>query len=190
MSKLLTEQDFVEAAKLLKVPVAAVKAVSLVESAGSGFNSDGSPKILFEGHQFYKYTKGAFASTHPTLCYPKWTKVYYCADNLQEHLRLQRACTLNRTAALMSTSWGKFQIMGFNFGLCGFNSIQSFVNAMYKNEGAHLQAFCEYVKATTLDDELRNQDWHTFARAYNGPAYMKNDYAGKLARAYKKFGGV
>ena len=44
------------------------------------------------------------------------------------------AAHLNRIAALKSASWGKFQLMGFNYKLCGFNSLQAFVNAMYKNE--------------------------------------------------------
>ena len=38
------------------------------------FLSDGRVKILFQGRKFYQYTKGAYAQSHPTICYPKWTK--------------------------------------------------------------------------------------------------------------------
>jgi hypothetical protein len=65
----LVESDFRAAAKLLKCDVAAIKAVAEVESSGNGFLSDGRVKILFEGHQFYKYTNGAYAASHPTICY-------------------------------------------------------------------------------------------------------------------------
>jgi len=44
------------------------------KSAGVGFLSDGRVKILFQGRKFYKYTKGGYAQSHPTICYPKWTK--------------------------------------------------------------------------------------------------------------------
>ena len=69
--------QFVRAAARLGCSVPAVKAVVEVESAGSGFLSSGKVKVLFEGHTFYRYTKGKSAKSHPTLCYPTWTKAYY-----------------------------------------------------------------------------------------------------------------
>lgn len=37
--------------------------------------------------------------------------------------------SIHREAALHSTSWGAFQIMGFNFALYGFHSVEDFVAA-------------------------------------------------------------
>jgi hypothetical protein len=190
---LLTEADFVAAAKLLKCDVAAIKAVAEVESAGNGFLSDGRVKILFEGHQFYKFTKGAFAQSHPTICHKKWTKVHYTkgpnADvrGAGELARLEQAMALNRSAALMSASYGKFQIMGFNFPVCGFSNVNDFYDAMKLSEGSQLQAFCSYIIGNSIDDELREHKWAGFARRYNGSEYWKNKYDQKLAAAHKKY---
>jgi hypothetical protein len=77
--------------------------------------------------------------------------------------------------------------MGFNHVQCGFNLLQSFINAMYKDEDSHLLAFTNYILSTHLDDELREQDWQGFARGYNGSAYHKNKYDEKLVAAFIKY---
>jgi hypothetical protein len=185
MSKpVLTEQDFIDAAATIGCEVAAVKAVAEVESRQKGFYDNDEPVILFERHIFSKKTNGIFDKTNPNVSNPK--PGGYGASETQ-HTRLGEAVKLNRNAALMSASWGKFQIMGFNFPLAGFNSLQEFVNAMYKSERDHLMAFVNYVIQSSLDDELRNKQWATFARKYNGPDYKKNKYDEKLAAAYKKY---
>jgi len=195
MPSLLTEADYAAAAKKLNCDIAAIKAVAEVESSGNGFLSDGRVKILFEGHQFYKYTKGAFAVSHPTLCYKKWTKKFYTtgpnADvrGAGELARLADAIALNRTAALMSASYGKFQIMGFNFAVSGFPTVDEFYESMQISEGEQLNAFCNYIKGNSIDDELRSHNWAGFAFRYNGAEYKKNQYDTKLAKAHKKYGG-
>jgi hypothetical protein len=191
--KKLNDADYKTAAEFLKCDVAAIKSVAEVESSGNGFLSDGRLKILFEGHQFYKFTKGAYATTHPTICYKKWTTAFYTkgknADirGAGELARLEEAMKLNRTAALLSASYGKFQIMGFNFAICGFVTVDSFYTTLQKSEGEHLTAFCNYIKGNCLDDELRNHEWAKFACRYNGPEYKKNKYDEKLNMAYLKY---
>ena len=189
----LVDADYEAAAKLLKCDVAAIKAVAEVESSGDGFLTDGRVKILFEGHQFYKFTKGAYAVSHPTICYRKWTKQFYTkgpnADvrGAGELTRLAEAMSLNSNAALMSASYGKFQIMGFNFGVSGFVTVDDFYNAMQVSEAEHLMAFCNYIKGNSIDDELRSHNWAGFAFRYNGAEYKKNQYDTKLAKAHKKY---
>jgi hypothetical protein len=189
----ITEDDFKNAARALRCDVAAIKAVAEVESSGNGFLSDGRVKILFEGHHFCRYTHGKYVSTHPFICYPKWTRVYYTRGKTSdirgagELERLYHAMALNRTAALLSASYGKFQIMGFNFAICGFVTVEDFYNAMQTSEGEHLNAFCNYIKGNALADELREHRWSDLARRYNGPEYKKNQYDYKLDMAYKKY---
>jgi hypothetical protein len=189
----ITESDYKVAANSLKCNVAAVKAVAEVESAGSGFLNSGKVKVLFEGHQFFKYTKGKFAKTHPTLCFPKWTREHYArgADaesrGNAEYARLEAAMRLDRSAALLSASYGRFQIMGFNFAVCGYSNVDAFFTAMSTGEKEQLLAFSAYIVGNSLDDELRGHHWDDFARKYNGPEYKKNRYAEKLAVAYARF---
>ena len=180
--KTLRECDFITAAKLLNCEVAAIKAVAEVESAGGGFLNDGKPKILFEGHEFYKRTNGKHGVSN--ISYPKWISTYY---NQNQYERLDKAAKLDRTAALESASWGKFQVMGYHWKSLGYVSLQAFINAMYSNETEHLMAFVKYVQVNGLADELRRKDWAGFARGYNGPSYAKNKYDVKMANAYKKY---
>jgi hypothetical protein len=193
MPEKLSENDFQEAATLLKCDVPAIKAVAEVESSGDGFLSDGRVKILFEGHKFYKYTKGAYAQTHPTICYKKWTKAFYTKGKTAdirgagELARLDEAIALDRNAALMSASYGKFQVMGFNFETCGFPTVEEFYAAMQVSEGEHLKAFCNFISGNSLDGALRAHNWAKLAAGYNGPAWKENKYDTKLAAAFAKY---
>ncbi len=188
-TKRLVEDDFIRVAEQLGCSVAAIKAVTEVESRGGGFDPEEFPKTLFEGHWFHKLTNGEFADSYPSLSYPKWTRQHYGKTWDQEKVRLQEACQLDREAALKSASWGMFQIMGFNHEACGFPDVQSFVNAMCESEGHQLEAFANFIVANNLAKYLINRDWAGFARRYNGPAFAENRYDVKLAAAYKKFGG-
>lgn len=189
---MITETGFVTSAQLLGVEPAVIKAVAEVESNGEGFLSDGKPKILFEPHIFWKqlrqrniqpesYTKG-----NEDILYPTWQPGKYGPISKQ-HDRLNRAIKINREAALSSSSWGRFQIMGFNCKICNCISVEKFVERMSLNEDEHLNIFVCYVKSTFLDDELRAHDWKGFARAYNGKFYFKNNYDKKLQAAYLKY---
>lgn len=199
---MLNLSDFEKAATQVSVPVANVRAVCEVEAPGGGFDDENRPRILFEAHRFSKLTGGIYDKSHPKISSPSWNRALYAtgkdanARNKGEHERLTAACMLNRNAALMSTSWGRFQILGENFGACGFDTLQDFINAMYKDEPAQLDAFVEYIKndkrkhdrtKLTMEQALRVADWASFARLYNGPAYAENQYDVKLAAAAKKY---
>lgn len=183
--KELKEEDFIKAAKIIGCEVAVIKAVAEVESAGKGFNSNNTPKILFEGHWFHKLTNGIYTNKlNSNISYPKWIRKYY---NQNQHKRLQKAVKLDRNAALMSASWGKFQIMGFNYKKCGFDTVQQFINTMYRSEADHLFAFLNYIKSRKLEKYLISKDWARFAYYYNGKGYRKNKYDTKLNKSYLKF---
>lgn len=77
-------------------------------------------------------------------------------------------------------------MMGFNWKKLGYTSLQSFINAMYDNEAAQLDAMVRYIQVFGLADELQSKNWAGFAYGYNGPAFRKNRYDEKLAMAYKK----
>jgi hypothetical protein len=61
---------------------------------------------------------------------------------------------------------------------------------MCSGVGAHLMAFVALVAfSTRMNDALRQHDWATFARLYNGAGYAANSYDMKLAAAFRKHGG-
>ncbi len=194
---MITDDDFARAAAAIGCDVAAIKAVCYVEAPRGGFLSDGTtPVILFEAQHFHRLTGGVYGNSHPGISSATWNRALYAtgkdADERgrREHQRLQEASALNRDAALQSASWGKFQIMGFNCKYCGYDSVQAFVNAMYRDEGAHLDAFVGFVKQARLDKALCERRWMDFARGYNGPSYAANQYDQKLAAAYLAAGGT
>lgn len=182
----LSEADVARAAQALGCDAATVKAVAEVESQGDGFLPNDLPKVLFEAHHFAHLTQGRYTRSHPTISSTRWNRALYARTGIGEWKRLELAISLDRDAALQSASWGRFQIMGFNHRLCGFQTVQSFVNAMYASEGRQLDAFVAYVKSRHLDDELREHRWAAFAFGYNGRSYAENHYDTKLAAAYKR----
>ena len=182
----LAESDYVKAAIILGAETAAIKAIAETESRGDGFLANGKPKILFEGHWFSKLTNGMYDKTNPTLSYPDWTKTHYLG-NEKEYSRLTNAIGLNREAALKSTSWGKFQIMGFNYRHCGYSCVEDYVKDMYKSEHYHLMAFVKFIKSMKWDADIKAKNWSGFAKKYNGSAYKKNNYDLKIKQAYDAF---
>ena len=185
MKAQLTIADFDAAAAYLGCDVAAIEAVSEVESSGGGFNDDDSIKVLFEGHHFHRYTHGVYDATHPTLSYPKWTRAFYGKNQTQEWVRLNSARELDPQAALLSTSFGRFQVMGFNFAVCGERTVEDFYDRLRESEANQLAAFCNYVQNRGLADELREHRWADFARLYNGPGAV-DWYAQKMAQEYER----
>lgn len=183
----LVRSDYIKAADVIGCEVEAVMAVASVESNGGGMDPEGFPITLFEGQWFSKLTHGKFNTTNPTLSYPVWTKQFYGKSWREEKVRLQDAILLDRDAAMMSASWGMFQIMGLNFAKCGFPTIQEFVTAMCAGQSSQLDAFSHYIVASHLADELKGKQWATFARLYNGSSYAVNHYDTKLAAAYAQY---
>lgn len=185
----LEEDDFERAAQELGVEVAAIKAVCGVEAPRGGFNPDDTPVTLFEGHKFHAFTGGLYDGEVPDLSYPKWTRQFYGHTWEAEQDRLQRAIALDQEAAYMAASWGKFQLMGFNFADCGFETVDAFVDAMRDSEDAQLEAFVHFIRHAGLGVFMNAHDWANFAHSYNGPGYKDNQYDVKLAQGYARAKG-
>ena len=192
MSQKLTAEQIKTIAKENNIPYAALRAVIEVEAKGDGFNSDGTPVILFERHIFRRRLiangKESLAvrltKERPDLCY---TSMGAYGKYSAQHDRMAEASKYDRTSALESASWGLFQIMGFHWKSLGFPTLQSFINTMYRDEMGQLDAGIRFIKMNKLDVHLRNENWAAFAKGYNGAAYKVNKYDEKLAAAYNKF---
>jgi hypothetical protein len=181
----LTDNDFKRASDQLGCEVAAIKAVSEVESGPYGaFLPDGKPVILFERHLFSRLTKKKYDARHPDISNPKAGGYGKVAE---QHARLEKAAALDKEAAEQACSWGRFQVLGTNWKALGYASLQEFVVSMYRDEAAHLDSFVRYVETNKLAVHLKNRNWAGFARGYNGPSYKKNKYDTKLAAAYNKY---
>jgi len=187
--KLLIEQDFIDTANDIGCEVAAIKAVSEVEAPRGGFLPSGRPTILFEAHIFSAKTGHKYDAIYPKISSRKWNKKLYQGGE-KEYDRLEQAKAIDENAALQSASWGKFQVMGFNFRICGWDTVKSFVDDMYISEGKHLKAFSGFIKSNNLGRHLISKNWAAFAKGYNGSAYKQNKYDEKMAKAYKKYAAL
>ncbi len=188
----ISEQDYVDAANVLGVEVAVVKAIKDVESSGSGYLFNNHPTILFEGHVFWKeLSKRKIEPTKyndSDILYQSWTKEHY-KGNVAEYARLEKARQINSDAANASASWGLFQIMGNNYKACGCSSVSEFVNRMCMSESEQLKLFVAFIKYHHLDGFLQNKEWDKFAARYNGSGYKQNQYDTRLEKAYNKYKG-
>lgn len=187
MSKDLTQDDYIAAAQACGCDVATIRAVDYIESRGSGFDAMGRPKILFERHWFRKLTSGVYDQTHPHLSHRYLSPRENPSYKRDQWAILTEARTLDESAANQSASWGRFQIMGFNYLLAGCRSVRQFVARMEESEAQHLLMFVAFVTRKGLNEALAQHDWATFAHGYNGADYASNNYDKKLKRAYERF---
>jgi hypothetical protein len=182
-NQFVSEADYVTAAKKLGCEVNAIKAVAQVESDAGGWNlGKDRPKVLFERHYFSHLTNGIYDISHPDLS----NKIAggYGGPNT-EYDKLYRAAHLNEEAALKSASYGAFQIVGRYHIEAGSATVSVFVDRMMRGQREQLFAFVSYVAAkNSAKRAIINKDWARFALSYNGPAYRRNNYDTKMARAY------
>lgn len=195
--KLLKESDLVKAAERLDVPIASIKAVNEVESAGSGFDDAGRPVILYERHKAFALLGELghpvedtikLAERYPNLVAEK--RGGYSGGSHEWARLLNALRILPAEVAYGACSWGQYQIMGYHWALLGYATIQAFVDAMHASEGQQLDAFVRFIEADpALHKALKARKWAEFAKLYNGPAYKENAYDLKLARAYERLAG-
>lgn len=189
--RFVRNSDIVSAARSVGVLPSIVFAIYQVEGMGVGSLPDSRPLILFERHKFYQYVKdrlGArtaeeWKNKYPNICHPTWSQAAYKGEQ-GEWDRMQQARLLDATCALMSASWGMFQIMGFNFALAGYSDVQSFVEAMFETEQNHLTALLSFIKNQPgFYTALKSRNYNRIAELYNGAAYAKHGYHIRLKAA-------
>lgn len=189
--------SYASAAWMLDCEPAALQAIAEVESGTQGaFLSTDEPVILYEPHIFHRLTGGKYdnqrvADAPPNakwteLSYEKWRSGTYGPMSVQ-HKKLQAAVLLDRDAALMSCSWGLFQIIPSpSNNYCGMGALQFFINMAYGSADDHLRLLVMFIRMDgRLVDAIRNKDWEAFAATYNGPGFTKNNYDTKISEAYK-----
>lgn len=193
-AKRLDNIDLPKIGKMIGVGEDPIHAVIDTETTGSGFDSKGRPKMLFEPHIFHRLLRAAGKTeeleeaVHLGLAYPKWGQAKYPLDS---YPRIELAMGIDEHLALMSASWGLGQIMGFNAQLAGYESVEKMVQAFTYDEENHLTAMIRFIVSAGLDDELRALEKArtvpemmaaagAFALGYNGKGFARNGYDVKM----------
>lgn len=224
----ISEKDWKDTAVILQCEIEVLKAIAKVESGGaSAFwrlnRGDGAhiPALRFERHYFSRLTKRQYDKTYPDISwrYPSIRsdkalgntnkhmsdgkiEVYDLYPNYSgAYLRLINAFRLDSNGALKSCSWGKFQIMGENYKLCGADSVEEFVTGMCTSEAkqvGYLAGFIQHKpcawkdrhdhtlgKEASLWDAVKAKNWKAIAFNYNGENY--GNYDKLLEHAYDSY---
>ncbi|WP_150526262.1 N-acetylmuramidase domain-containing protein [Roseibium sediminis] len=179
------------AARRLDIEVEVLLAIDEVESKGRAFDDKGRLIILTEKHVFWRELSKALRgkASRMGLATPKWSRNNYKglggAGSDKRWDRLDQMAGLDETAALKSVSYGAYQIMGFNHGLCGYASVQDFVVAFAQSEEIQQEGFIVFLKKVGLLQALREKDFQQIARRYNGSGQVSY-YAGHMQAAYNR----
>lgn len=215
----LSDADIIAAATSLKCEPGLIFAIAKQESSHSSFFKLGKrtiPKILYERHWFRKLTKpnkktpSPYEAKYPDICGPAYhlttvkKKVVldrvtmlppvaddvYGAQGKHQYKRLVKAFQLDQSAALQSCSWGKFQIMGFNYKNAGFKDVFAFVKAMSAGDAEHMKAFLKFAKSNPiLLSGLQNKNFEKIAEGHNGGSWKKINphYASNIEKFYLEY---
>jgi hypothetical protein len=174
MNKFLTEADIIKVANLFEIDVRLVKTVLQVEASGKGFDEKtGLIKIQFEPYWFQRYTGIRIANG--------------VENQTKEWIAFKAAEKIDHTSALLSTSFGLMQTMGFNYKACGYKNVDHLLVDYMLGEFYQLKGGLAFITSKPkMYFALKKKDWKTFAFYYNGALYKKFSYDIKLDNAYEK----
>lgn len=179
-----------EAARVGIDPAVAV-AVLAAESRGEPFDRNGRLIIRFENHQFYEYWGKANAERfrqHFTFdsgetwkghqwrpdVNSAWQPMHRANDQDTEWRVFEFARALDEKAALYSISMGAPQIMGFNHSAIGYTTVQAMFADFVRDVRPQLTSLFRFMEVNGLVDAMRNGDFFTFAKIYNGTGQAKS----------------
>jgi len=155
-------------ARAYRLPVETALAVFSVESNLAYDPRTGLVIIRFEPHIFRRQVGQEVAFSR--------------GGQQDEWGNLGRAYALDADAALLSTSYGLPQLMGFNWRVTRHGSVQAMVLAFQDSCEEQVAGFFNFVDQNGLVRFIQKADWRGFTRRYNGPGNVEA-YAGKLIRA-------
>jgi len=175
----ITREQLATIALRLCCTPAQIRAVAAVESSGAAFDKRGRPKILFERHKFHSLTGGKWSVS----TFSNRVRGGYSDDSWG---KLLDACARDPDAAFASCSWGKFQVMGFNWAALQFESAFDLAASTIEGEAGHYELLVRYVEAEKLTRALSKlstnpESCRDFAKGYNGEDYAAGGYHHKLA---------
>jgi hypothetical protein len=182
-----TEADIAAIAADLGVPYYRLRGVIEVEAPRGPFDKRGRPTMLFEPFQFYKRLpagkrKAAVAAGCAMSRRPKQGE--YPAES---YTVLAKAMDFDADVALQCCSWGRGQVMGFNFRSVGYSSVFEMVEAAKASEADQLRAMANFIRTNRLVQHLKTGNAESFAEGFNGAGYARDGYHTKIRAAWAKW---
>lgn len=189
----LTDADFANAAILLAVPEASVRALAEVGTSGPLFMDDGRPTIFYDAQVFHRLTNGIHvAATGPDaspLSVPPGDNRFAGKAGAYQYERLAAALALDETAALQATFWGAYRVPGTDFAVVGFANVQDMIESIVAGAANQLLALVRIIQDKELEEMLRGlpDSSAKLAEAYVGRGYRANKFDSKIAAAFNRY---
>ena len=178
--KILTKQDITDLAIKYAVKESSINKVLKVESGGKGFDTTtGKIIIQFEPVWFKRkspYTPSGLWSQNGV------------ERQAAEWKAFNNAYKNNATAAMLATSIGLMQVMGFNHEVVGFKTVNEMWDFAKESEKNQLELGIRFIKANkkmfeAFKDLTKLSNCRIFANYYNGEKYEMYDYHNRLFKA-------
>lgn len=202
----LTTQQITDIATKYGLTYPELMAFISVETGGSGFSSTtGKIIIQFEPTWFHKFlvkagithtfyssfdknigTRYTLGGTLPDGT--PWSFTNGVEGQTSEWSAFDVAFRVDKHSAMLATSIGLMQVMGFNYSDLGYKTIDAMWDDFKTGEQAQVEGACKFIRSNlNLFKALTNKDWAKVAYYYNGPAYATHNYDVKLASNYAKY---
>ena len=192
-------------ANSLSIEPGTAVAVFAVESGGQAFGTDGRTLIRFENHLFYNYWgKNNVDKFNKFFTFDlgqrwighKWRSdaqgawIDFHGNQAREWEVFNFARALDETAAMLSISMGAPQIMGFNYSVIGYASVQDMFTAFARSERDQVIGFFDFIQGVLPNGgavkALQAKNYTLFATIYNGSGQAAY-YGGLIANGYNAF---
>ena len=149
--------------------LAMIRAIIATESSGIGFSRLAPYRIIirFEPTWF----KREFANWQAEK--QDWMNTGV-QNQTDEWKAFDAAFAVDPKAAMLSTSIGMAQIMGFHYSDLGFKSVDEFWDFCKQSEINQIDCMLRFIRGNpSLDKAVRNLDYSSFAYYYNGAYYKE-----------------
>ena len=175
------------AADALGVEPAVIQAIEAVESGGR------AAAVRFEPHLWHRKWNeyGLTEAQRDQMPFTRNDEVPFSRVNSETNeTAFNKAMTINGALAMYSTSFGLYQVMGYNFPNFRSNPAGEVARFRADPEGVSYELLIKWFKGNSKALEAaRNKDWAELARRYNGPANVAR-YAPRLEREYAAVTGT
>ena len=166
----------IEAANSLGIPVEVIQTIEAVESGGR------PSAIRFEPHLFLRH-KPSLALDIP---FTKGPRGFSVTRSETDQSAFEHAFDLAPEAAVKSTSWGLYQVLGSHL-IKAYGTAESGVDSFYADllEASYKLLVSWYKSNKPALIAAREKNWPDLVRRYNGPGNV-GAYSAAMAREYAK----
>ena len=88
-------------------------------------------------------------------------------------------------AAYQATTFGLFNVAGFNHNAVGFETAAELARFVSESEANQVEVWARFLEKNDMLKELRQRDWAGFARRYNGNR-AAGTYGERLQLAFER----